>query len=214
MNEPKRILCYGDSNTWGFIPGTQFHRYEPKERWTTILQKSLGNNFEVIVEGLNGRTITSEDPRPNMIGRNGSTYLVPCLDSHDPLDLVIVMLGTTELKEMFHNTPEHVGETLEKYFVKVILNKKSQFRDTIPKLCIISPPIVNEKTEFASQLFKGAAEKSRKLNMIYKNIAERNKCHFIDAKNIDVGTDGIHLTKKGNKELAEIILKEIKSILL
>jgi len=214
MKETIQILCYGDSNTWGFISGIPFHRYNTKDRWTTILQKKLGKNFDIMVEGLNGRTITSEDPRPNMIGRNGSKYLIPCLDSHDPLDLVIIMLGTTELKEMFNHTVNYVGEEFEQQIIKKILNNKSQYRNTTPKILIIAPPLINETTDFASKLFKGAAVKSKMLGEIYNNIAKRNKCYFLDARTIDTGIDGVHLTKKGNIDLANKIFEKIKTIKL
>ena len=90
----KTIVCYGDSNTYGYNPENGF-RYEYEERWTTILQKELKDSAIVIPEGLNGRTTSFEDElRP---GRNGATYLDPCLHSHGPIDLVVLMLGTNDL---------------------------------------------------------------------------------------------------------------------
>ncbi len=100
-----RILCFGDSHVWGYIPNTNHERFSDKERFPKLLQKSLGSNYEIIEEGLNSRTLVSEDKRPNKEGRNGNIYLIPCLDSHDPLDLVILMLGTNELKHEFNNAP-------------------------------------------------------------------------------------------------------------
>ena len=94
----KTIVCYGDSNTYGYNPENGF-RYEYEERWTTILQKELKDSAIVIPEGLNGRTTSFEDElRP---GRNGATYLDPCLHSHGPIDLVVLMLGTNDLKDPF-----------------------------------------------------------------------------------------------------------------
>lgn len=89
-----RILCYGDSNTWGYISGTDHQRYGNNERWTKILTSLLGDKFEIIEEGLNSRTLTSNDTRPGKEGKNGYEYLLPCLDTHDPIDLVVLMLGT------------------------------------------------------------------------------------------------------------------------
>ena len=98
----KTIVCYGDSNTYGYNPENGF-RYEYEERWTTILQKELKDSAIVIPEGLNGRTTSFEDElRP---GRNGATYLDPCLHSHGPIDLVVLMLGTNDLKIRFQATP-------------------------------------------------------------------------------------------------------------
>lgn len=97
----KTIVCYGDSNTYGYNPENGF-RYEYEERWTTILQKELKDSAIVIPEGLNGRTTSFEDElRP---GRNGATYLDPCLHSHGPIDLVVLMLGTNDLKIRLGNT--------------------------------------------------------------------------------------------------------------
>ena len=99
-----RILCYGDSNTWGYISGTDHQRYGKTERWTSILADSLGSKFEIIEEGLNSRTLTSNDTRPGKEGKNGYEYLIPCLDTHDPIDLVILMLGTNELKTTYNKS--------------------------------------------------------------------------------------------------------------
>ena len=93
----KNILCYGDSNTWGYIPGSldfrtmQVKRYEQTVRWTGRLQSLVEGNANIIEEGLNGRT-TNIDYK-DIPGRNGKTYLLPCLYSHAPLDLVILWLG-------------------------------------------------------------------------------------------------------------------------
>jgi lysophospholipase L1-like esterase len=103
------ILCYGDSNTWGYTPGTG-KRYERHERWTGVLQQSLGNSAIVIEEGLNGRTTVLDDPTKPF--RNGKDYLIPCLDSHAPLDLVILMLGTNDLKHRFGMSALDIGRNV------------------------------------------------------------------------------------------------------
>jgi lysophospholipase L1-like esterase len=98
----KTILCYGDSNTWGAVPLQSLElieRFGRSERWTGVLQRELGQAYEVIAEGCNGRTTVWEDPIEGY--KNGKEYLIPCLDSHQPLDLVIIMLGTNDLKARF-----------------------------------------------------------------------------------------------------------------
>ena len=179
--EQIKILCYGDSNTWGYISGSNHQRYGNDERWTKILAKLLGNNFEIIEEGLNSRTLISNDTRPGKEGKNGYEYLIPCLDTHDPIDLVILMLGTNELKSTYNKNAKDVGEMLEKYFVKTILNRKSQLKDSYPKLLIVVPPIVNENQDYckANDKYVGASQKSKELNYIYKDIAERYNCYFL-----------------------------------
>ena len=165
--EEIRILCYGDSNTWGYISGSDHQRYGNNERWTKILANLLGKKFEIIEEGLNSRTLISNDTRLGKEGKNGYAYLMPCLDTHDPIDLVVLMLGTNELKYNFNKSAQDIGKMLEEYFVKTILNRKSQLRDSYPKLLIIAPPIVSENREYrADDKYKGASPKSKKLNDI------------------------------------------------
>lgn len=208
-----RILCYGDSNTWGYISGSDHQRYGNNERWTKILSNLLGKKFEIIEEGLNSRTLLSDDSRPGKEGKNGYKYLIPCLDTHDPIDLVILMLGTNELKYTFNKSAKDIGEMLETYFVKTILNRKSQLRDTYPKLLIIAPPIVSENREYREDdKYKGASSKSKELNDIYKIIAEKYNCYFLSNKDLKTGIDGVHLTKESHKILAENLRDIINKI--
>ena len=210
--EQVRILCYGDSNTWGYIPGSDHQRYGNQERWTKLLANALGERFEVIEEGLNSRTLISNDPRPGKEGKNGYEYLIPCLDTHDPIDLVILMLGTNELKETYGKTVAEIGYLLEEYFVKTILNRKSQISNQCPKLLIITPVEVNENAERAKEIYKGAEEKSKKLNAIYQAIAEKYGCAFLSNESLETGIDGVHLTKESHQKLAEILVERIKEV--
>ena len=95
----KTILCYGDSNTYGYDPSNGF-RYPKNVRWTGVLADLLGPEFTVIEEGCNGRTTVFDDPLEGW--KNGLDYLKPCLNSHKPIDLVILMLGSNDLKDIFH----------------------------------------------------------------------------------------------------------------
>ena len=212
--QEKRILCYGDSNTWGYISGSDHQRYGKEERWTKLLAKLLGNQFEVIEEGLNSRTLISNDPRPGKEGKNGAEYLIPCLDTHDPIDLVILMLGTNELKNTYQKSAEEIGNLLEEYFVKVILGRKSQLADTYPKLLIVTPPVVREDTEYCKTKDKylGAMQKSKKLNEIYQTIATKYSCYFIGNDYLTTGSDGVHLTKESHEKLAEMLRDKILEI--
>jgi lysophospholipase L1-like esterase len=91
----KTLVCFGDSNTWGYMPGSEGERFPRPVRWPSQLQSLLGDEWDVIAEGLNGRTATIE--RPDSEGRNGLPYLLPCLDSHAPVDLVVIFLGTNDV---------------------------------------------------------------------------------------------------------------------
>jgi len=209
MGEKFRILCYGDSNTWGYISDSDHQRHSKTERWTGVLQNMLGDNFEIIEEGLNGRTLISIDKRSGREGRNGAEYLLPCLDTHDPIDLVIIMLGTNELKTEFYRNPKEIGEIFEEYFVKKILAIKSVCRKTTPKLLVVAPPEITKE----NPKFIGSIEKSQKLNDIYEDIAIRNGCDFIGNGDWEVGEDGVHLSRDGHRILASKLSRKIKEII-
>ncbi len=209
MKETIRILCFGDSNTWGYISGSDHQRHSKSERWPGALQEMLNDDrFEIIEEGLNGRTLISEEKRTDKEGRSGYNYLIPCLDSHDPIDLVIIMLGTNELKTEFYRNPKEIGEIFEELFVKKILTRKSQFRGTYPKLMILTPPLITKE----NPKFIGAIAKSEKLNEIYRDIAMRNKCYFIGNEEWKTGEDGIHLSRDSHRVIASILSRKIKEI--
>jgi len=207
MNK-KRILCFGDSNTWGYISGTDHERYPENIRYPKVLQKLLGPKYEVIEEGLNSRTLVSEDKRPGKEGRSGSQYLIPCLDSHDPLDLVVLMLGTNELKEEYKKLPKQVADLFEKYFMKVILNREPQVKNKYPKLIIVGLPPIDEKKAFEKYI--GATKKVVPLNKLYKKIANKYGCQFIDTGKLSPGPDGVHLTKESYIKLAKMLYKKVK----
>ncbi len=205
--EKIRILCYGDSNTWGYISGSDHKRYM-EERWPRILQKLLGEKYEIIEEGLNSRTLISNDTRSGREGRNGFEYLLPCLDSHDPLDMVIIMLGTNEMKTSYYRNPKEIGNLFEEYFVKKILNRKSQCRDTFPKLLVIAPPVITKE----NPNYIGWIEKSEMINDIYKDIALRNNCLFLSNEDLEPGEDGVHLTRDSHRILASRLSQMVKEV--
>lgn len=125
------------------------------------------------------------------------------------------MLGTNELKSTYNKNAKDVGEMLEKYFVKTILNRKSQLKDSYPSLLIVVPPLVNEElnaTHFQTNKYEGATQKSKKLNDIYKDIAERYNCYFLSNQGLETGIDGVHLTKESHKKLAEMLKDKINNI--
>lgn len=206
-----RVMCYGDSNTWGYISGSDHERYGENERWPKVLESLLGDKFEVIEEGLNSRTLISDDPRPGKEGKNGLEYLIPCLDSHDPLDLVVIMLGSNELKPIYNRTAEDIGKLFEEYFVKTILYRKSQFKEAGPKLIIVCPPLVNEHASLGvePEKYMGAGRKSEQFDEIYKQIASKYNCPFVPTNDLETGPDGLHLTLESHKKLAERIKDEV-----
>lgn len=200
----KRILCYGDSNTWGYIPGSDHKRFSEDQRWTKLLQKKLGDNFEIIEEGLNSRTLFSDDNRVGKEGRNGFTYLNPCLDSHDKIDCIVLMLGTNELKNMFNNSALDIVRMIDKY-VKFIQNKKSQIDGSTPEIVISGLPFVEENAAYCKKdnKYKGASEKSKKLNELYKEYCLKSKIIYVNNNDLRTGEDGVHLTEESHAILAQ-----------
>lgn len=203
-----RVLCYGDSNTWGYISGSDHQRYNENERWTRLLKKQLGSNYEIIEEGLNSRTLLSEDNRPSKEGRNGFTYLKPCLDTHDKIDLFILMLGTNEFKAMFENSPHQILEMFIKY-VEYLKNYKSQIDKKRFKIIISGVPLVKESQ--GEQKYKGAEEKSKDYSKLVKHYCYENNLTYIDNTDLDVGIDGVHLTKESHQKLAKKLYNVIKN---
>ena len=199
-----RILCYGDSNTWGYISGSDHKRYNENERWTKLLQKRLGGNYEVIEEGLNSRTLFSDDVRPGKEGRNGFTYFKPCLETHDKVDIVVFMLGTNELKNTFNNTAQDIVDMIDKY-VEFVENYKSQIDKSTPKIILSGLPLVKENTQYCNEndKYKGASEKSKQLNALYKTYCKQNNIAYIDNDDLQTGIDGVHLTKQSHALLAQ-----------
>ena len=144
----KSILCYGDSNTYGLMPDSP-DRYPRDVRWTGILQKKLGEDYYVIEEGLSGRTTLWDDPIEEH--KNGKKYLLPCLDSHKPVDLVILMLGTNDLKTRFSLTPFDIGASVEN-LVKVLLKSDAVPARIFPirknpATAMRAPIVINDKKD-------------------------------------------------------------------
>lgn len=208
---PIRVLCYGDSNTWGDTPDGSFFRYPANIRWTGLLQKKLGDGFEIIEEGLCGRTTALDDPKEE--GRNGKTYLAPSVNSHNPLDLIVLMLGTNDLKERFNLSAEQIAKNIEELIT--IIKKCGIDKNNKPsKVLLVSPVYVNENSKLPVMGMVGAEEKSKQLADFYRKVADRQNCDFIDmAQYVQPSPiDGCHLGKEAHAKIAEILSRKIKMI--
>ncbi len=204
----KKILCYGDSNTWGVIPGTK-DRFPVDKRWTGLLQTKLGDSFEVIEEGLNGRTTNIDDEGKK--GRNGLTYLRPCLETNNPFDFMTLMLGTNDLKERYNQTPEQITGNTES-LIKEILLFRSERSDKEFKILLISPPIIDESVEGVEEKYKQAQHKSEQIGSLYRELALKYDLFFLDAAKIvkPSKVDGYHLDANSHQKLAEAVYFEIR----
>lgn len=206
----KRILCYGDSNTWGWNPKDK-SRHDSFTRWTGRLQNMLGQDYTIIEEGLNGRTITSDD-NVSGGGKNGLSYLVPCLESHRPIDIVILMLGTNDMKVRFSLSAYDITKALLR-LINVIKTSQSAKNSAAPDILLMSPPIIGNLSEF-KEMFSGAKEKSEKLPKYYQQLAHETGCEFLETgKFIESSSiDGIHLEEVMHSRLAEQVFLKLKAI--
>ena len=208
----KRILCYGDSNTWGYISGTDHQRYGENERWTRVLKNLLGGGYEIIEEGLNSRTLQSEDLRAGKEGRNGLAFLKPCMDTHDRFDVIVHMLATNELKIDYGHTPEDILNLYVKH-VEVIKNFRSVIDGSTPILIVSGTPIVREETSYLNGRYKGGTEKSMKVNALIREYCAKQGITYVNNDDLQVGPDGVHLTKESHlilgKRMADLIKTKI-----
>lgn len=206
MKEKLRILCYGDSNTWGAIVPGKINRFDRcEERYTKLIQKKL-KHVEVVEEGLIARTAGCDDIRQPKGNRNGALTFVQAIYSHDPLDYITIMLGTNDMKEKFNKTPKDVAKILEEKYIKFVREEVSKEILKTPKFIIIAPPLI----ETDDDVYKDAKAKSRKFNEVYQKLAEKNYCLFVDNDGVTTGIDGVHMTKEAHKVLADKICKVIK----
>ena len=208
-SKAKRILCYGDSNTLGWVPFSMGNkRYSIESRWPGILQKKLGDKYEVIEEGLGARTTMFDDPRPEFPARNGLKSLPAILESHLPLDFVIFMLGTTDTKEMLGLDSKKITEGMQS-LVKTVKTFRTLENTLSPKILVIFPPIVEEEADFASKLFKGATVKTKELVESYKILAKEEGVLYLDpTKDVKVDEkDGVHIDSENHRKLAGLVCK-------
>ena len=207
------ILCYGDSNTYGYVPETGL-RYPRNVRYPGRLQTLLGDEYVVIEEGCNGRTTVQEDPVDRW--KNGLPYLRPCLNSHKPVDIVIMMLGSNDLKTMFNLTGEQITDGAGQ-LVDVIKSFTAEKQGFVPQIILVAPPEIGpgiKSSPFYGRFSEGAIEESKKFSACYKAIAEQKGCIFLDATRYIKPSeyDSLHLTRDGHLTLAEKLCEIIKNL--
>ena len=209
----RSVLCFGDSNTHGQVPGgSPLDRFAWPERWPGVLQETLGIHWRVIEEGLSGRTTIRDDPVEGEF-KNGRRYLTPCMQSHAPLDLIIVMLGTNDLKRRFSQPPSEVAMGIG-CLVYDIKELRPGPDGKVPEIMIVAPPPMHDDLKEWGPIFNGAPEKSRALGLEFEIMANSLEVHFFDAGsvcNCDPA-DGFHLNADANKALGRAIAQEIEAI--
>jgi lysophospholipase L1-like esterase len=203
----KDILCYGDSNTWGYAPGTG-ERFSWERRWPGILQQSLGETFHIIEAGLNGRTTVFDDP--DKAGCNGLTTLGPVLESCPLLAMVILMLGTNDLKYHLDVSAFDTAQGIERLVDLIEADSARAMRKT-PQILIVSPPGIDAGSLKSGPLFKGALDKLREFPRLFAEVADNKGCHFLDAAQFvnPSRVDGVHLDERGHIRLAQVIARTV-----
>ncbi|MFI3313003.1 MAG: GDSL-type esterase/lipase family protein [Eubacteriales bacterium] len=209
----KTILCYGDSNTWGACPYTG-NRYGLHIRWTGLLQSALGTDFRIIEAGLNGRTTIYSEPDDPYL--NGRDMLIPTLRQAEPVDLLILMLGTNDLKR--HSAFDATSGITQ--LVKMAKEQTNLFTKGKPQILVISPVTVEEPYFPLMADPRGHCnhQESLKFAGLMQYAARAQRVHFLDAATVAAPKaqpdgDGIHLDKEGHADLAKAILAEVQRIL-
>lgn len=207
------VLCYGDSNTFGYIPNSAM-RYKRDIRWPGRLQMLLGSGYSVIEEGCSGRTTVYDDPLEGW--KNGLDYLKPCLNSHKPVDIVILMLGTNDLKDTFRTDASDAATGVEK-LIQVIKPFTIEKQGYVPDIVLVSPPQIGEgirTSDFYGAFLEDSVEKSKHFREFYRPVAERNGCVFFDAAEYVKPSeeDSLHLTPEGHAVIAEKLAEIVRGL--
>lgn len=199
------ILFFGDSNTHGSDPA-KGPRHSREVRFTGVLQQRLGQEYYIIEEGMGGRTTVFDDPTSP--GRCGLDYLIPCLKSHMPLDLIVVMLGTNDTKDIFDASANVIGEGM-KTLLDRILSVPEAFKNKV-NILLVSPCIIKQ----GDKAFKDSPEKSKQLKPIYEQIAKQYGIYYMAASDYAQSSDldKLHLDAIAHKNLADAFESKILEI--
>lgn len=213
----KTVLCFGDSNTWGFMPESITAplpaRHPHDVRWPGVMAGRLGAGCRVIEEGQNGRTTVHDDPFA--AARNGKAVLPAMLESHKPLDLVVLMLGTNDLKSVFGVSPGEIANGV-KILAQMILGSDAGIAGKAPRLLLLCPPAIGDQThlpEIAAKFPHGQV-RSREMPRHYEALAASLGCACLNTQTIiEPGSDGIHLDAAAHARLGTAVATAVKSLL-
>jgi len=218
MEREKNILCFGDSNTWGYNPANGC-RHPRDKRWTGLLGQELGRGWRVIEEGCNGRTTVFDDPVTYGSVRNGLCFLPTCLASQKPLDLVILMLGTNDLKLRHSATPEDISKGMARLVRAVQAMPECGVDGHAPAILVVSPlhigPTIDRSSfgdEFGGQ---SAAQRSHRLAGYYEQVARQWGCAFMDASLVAQPSplDALHMDEAGHAAFARAMAARVRQLL-
>ena len=204
----KKIVCFGDSNTYGYDPDTG-GRFGEDVRWPKVLQKLLGDEYEIIEEGQNGRTIANDDPWEGGT-KCGMDYVLPMLETKRP-DLLAIMLGSNDLKSKFNLPAADIAGSLITMIMKIRGYCEHYLGCPDMKILIIAPPALSEpfsESCFSTFFDEGnVVERSIELAKWYELVAKEHGCYFLNAtKEVSAGSvDHLHLDPKGHEKMAQLV---------
>jgi lysophospholipase L1-like esterase len=206
----KSIICYGDSNTWGADPSNP-QRFAPDVRWTGVLANQLGSGYRIIEEGLNGRTTVIDEL--GEANRNGLTYLLPCIDSHHPFDLIVIMLGTNDVKYRHNRQAADIADSVS-LLADIVRSSAFGPGGAAPAVLIVCPPPIGKLTDLDG-IFAGAAEKTLQMPRYYEWAARRTDSGFLNAgehiRSSDA--DGVHFDAENHEKLGIAVANKIREML-
>lgn len=209
----KRVLCYGDSITWGCDP-KDGRRFDENTRYPRILGKLLGIEYDVIEEGCGGRTTVYDTGVDHYV--NGRTYLYPCLESHQPLDLIVLMLGTNDVANGARKNAYYAAAGAQR-LIHEIRHWSMDRHTACPQILLLSPPLISlHLAPDIDQVFDSpyARDQSLLFRKYYQDVAKRCACGFLAAEDYaQAGSDGVHITAESHRRLAEAICTQIKKML-
>ncbi|NCA99611.1 MAG: lipolytic enzyme, G-D-S-L [Clostridia bacterium] len=200
-----RIVCYGDSNTWGYDASTGL-RFPDDVRWTQLLAERLGLSYQICEEGLSGRTSVFEDPL--FEGLNGLASLTPILGSHNPIDLLVVMLGTNDCKQRFAATAQNIADGVRRLVQKAQI--LPVWRNQ-PQVLIVAPILIGEAISTVPRISEGmgavCAEKSWQLPRLLEATAAECSCHYLDANAVVTANtvDYMHFDLASNQRFCDLL---------
>ena len=217
----KHIICLGDSNTHGYCADPSdcadpaLARFNEDERWTCLLQKRLGGEYLVVEEGLSGRTTVFEDPLHEAM--SALPYVYPCLKSHEPVSLLIIMLGTNDTKERLGANAACIGLGME-WLVRKAMTVDCWGPNGKPNILIMAPPAILpglDTVPCGVPMGKGCVEKSREVARYLKQTADLLGVHFLDTAGVGCEfnqVDYMHLTRASHARLAEALAELVPEL--
>jgi lysophospholipase L1-like esterase len=209
----KNILAFGDSLTWGFVAGKD-DRHLFEDRWPNALATGLGGNVRVLAEGMNARTTVYDDPTDST-NLSGAVSLPILLKSHQPLELVIIMLGTNDIKFAGRCRAFDAAMGMER-LIKLVQKHDYLGSYKPPQVLIMSPPcLVPTKDEWFNELWGHAIAESKLFAKHYARVAQEQGVHFFDAGTVAVAdpTDGGHLDAANTRGIGAALVPVVKKIL-